>query len=290
MSASPAIERLRRLLRAASGQVAFALALSQISACALIAGSRPAAAPAARVPTASTAAMLAALATRDRALHSMQTGAIMQYSAADGHHFSTHEQIDVVRPASIRVEALSPFGAAMVLAADDAGQLMIFDPSHNTLLSGEANAATFERYVRIPMAPASAVDLLMGLAPDANQLNMPPDSVSTEDAMSVLGWRLGDGGVRELGFENGELAIVRERDAAGVQRYEVRYTDWRAESAISFPHKIEAQFPSSRVTLRYETPVLNASIPASLFVLTPGPSTRQISIDAGGGAAPGSSG
>ena len=55
----------------------------------------------------------------------------MEYSAADGHHFRTHEEIALARPASMRVEAIAPFGATMVLAADDAGRLMIFDPSKN---------------------------------------------------------------------------------------------------------------------------------------------------------------
>ncbi len=287
MWASPAIERLRRLSQIAAGAVALAFALAPISGCSLIGGTRPPATTAATTPV---AASIAALAQRDYALHSMQTGAIMQYSAADGHHFSTHEQIAVVRPTSIRVEALSPFGATMVLVADGAGQLMIFDPAHNTMLSGGANAATFERYVRIPMAPASAVDLLMGLAPDPEELGTPPDSVTEENGMTVVGWRLGDGRIRELGFESGELAMVRERDSAGVQRYQVRYTDWRAESGVSFPRKVDAEFPSSRLTLRYEAPVLNPAVPASLFVLTPGPATRQISIDAGAGATPGSKG
>lgn len=208
----------------------------------------------------------------------MQTGAVMQYSATDGHHFTTHEQIAMQRPASLRVEALSPFGATMVLAANDAGRLMIFDPANNTMLRGSASAATLARYVRIPMAPPAAVDLLMGLAPDPAQLATPPDSVTQESGMTVVGWRLSAGGTRELGFVGDQLAMVRERDAGGARRYEVRYADWRVAGAFSFPHKIDADFPASRFTLRYEAPVANASLAPSIFVLTPGPSTKLISI------------
>ncbi len=292
MWAARAIERAGRGSRAAAGAAAFA-ALGLLAGCAL---SRPApalapapSAPAAAV-SAETSAALKALAARESTLHSMQTGAVMEYSAADGHHFKTHEELALARPASLRVEALSPFGATMVLAANDAGRLMIFDPSHNTMLAGAANAATLARYVRIPMAPAEAIDLLMGLAPDPAELGTPPDSAAQEDGMTVLGWRLGEGGTRELGFVGGELAMVRERDGAGARRYEVRYADWRAAGDGSFPHKVEADFPASRITLRYEAPALNAALPASLFVLTPGPATKQISIDAGGGAAAGSAG
>lgn len=232
--------------------------------------------------------MLAALADRERSLRSVQSGAIMEYSGADGHHFRTHEEIALARPASMRVEAVAPFGATMVLAADDAGRLMIFDPSKNVLMSGGANAATLERYVRIPLAPPAAVDLLMGLAPDPAQLATPPDSVSDTEGMTVALWRLADGGTRELGFIAGQLAMVRERDSAGGQRYDVRYSDWRDASGMSFPDKVEADFPASRITLRYEAPALNTTLAPALFVLTPAPGTKQISIDAG--AAPGAAG
>lgn len=240
--------------------------------------------------TPTTAAMLAALADRERSLHSMQSGAIMEYSAADGHHFRTHEEIALARPASMRVEAVAPFGATMVLAADAAGRLMIFDPSKNVLMTGGANAATLERYARIPLEPPAAVDLLMGLAPDSSQLATPPDSVSDTEGMTVALWHLGDGGTRELGFVAGQLAMVRERDSAGAQRYEVRYSEWRDADGTNLPHKVEADFPASRVTLRYEAPALNTTLAPALFVLTPAPGTRQISIDAGPGAAPGAAG
>jgi outer membrane lipoprotein-sorting protein len=290
MSAAPAIELLRRSWRAGAGAAVLALAICQLSACALTRNAPSTVTPAPSAAAIPAAAMLSALADRERSLRSMQSGAIMEYNAADGHHFRTHEEIALARPASMRVEAVAPFGATMVLAADDAGRLMIFDPSKNVLMSGGANAATLERYVRIPLAPATAVDLLMGLPPDPAELATPPDSVSDAQGMTVVQWRLGDGGTRELGFVGGELAMVRERDSAGAQRYAVRYSDWRDAGGTNFPHKIEADFPSSRIVLRYQAPTLNSTLAPALFVLTPAPGTRQISIDAGAGAAPGVAG
>src|ERR1700687_5505878 len=243
MSAAPAIELLRRSWRAGAGVAVLALAACQLSACTLTTNAPSTPVPAAPAAAMPAAAMLLALADRERSLHSMQSGAIMEYSAADGHHFRTHEEIALARPASMRVEAVAPFGATMVLAADDAGRLMIFDPSKNVLMSGGANAATLERYVRIPLAPPAAVDLLMGLAPDPAELATPPDSVNDTEGMTVALWHLADGGTRELGFSGGQLAMVRERDNGGGQRYEVHYSDWRDTSAISFPHKVKADFP-----------------------------------------------
>ena len=233
--------------------------------------------------------MLAALADRERSLHSIQTGAIMEYSAADGHHFRTHEEIALARPASMRVEAVAPFGATMVLAANDAGRLMIFDPSKNVLMSGNANAATLERFVRIPLEPRSGRSAY-GPRTDPAQLSTPPDSVSDSEGMTVALWHIGDGGTRELGFAGGQLAMVRERDKAGAQRYAVRYSDWRDAGGTNFPHELEADFPTSRITLRYEAPALNPTLVPALFVLTPAPGTKEISIDAGASPAPGTSG
>jgi len=210
----------------------------------------------------------------------------MEYSGANG-HFRTHEEIALARPASMRVEAVAPFGATMVFAADNAGRLTIFDPGKNVLMSGEANAATLARYVQIPLTPAAAVNLLMGLAPDSAQLSKTPDSVSDTDGMTIAAWRLADGGTREIGFSGGQLAVIRERDAAGAERYAIKYSDWRDTDGIGFPDKLEADFPANRITLRYQGPALNAAIAPTAFVLTPAPGTRQISIDAG--AAPGSS-
>jgi hypothetical protein len=285
---APLPEQLRRRWRVAAGAVALALVICQLSACALTA-SAPSA-PSLGATATTTAAMLAGLAERERSLHSVQSGAIMQYSASDGRHFRTHEDIALARPASMRVEAVAPFGATMVLAANDAGRLMIFDSSKNVLMSGGANAATLERYVRIPLEPPAAVDLLMGLAPDPAELATPPDSVSNTEGMTVMLWRLGDGGTRELGFVGGQLTMMRERDRAGAQRYEVRYSDWRDVDGIGFPRSVEADFPSSRFTLRYQAPVLNLTLMPELFVLTPAPGTRQISIDGGARAVPGAAG
>ena len=273
-----------------------ALAICQLAACASLGSARPA--TTAGVPSAAppaTAATLAALAARGRALRSMRGGAIMEFSATDGHHFRTHEEIALARPASIRVEAVAPFGATMVLAADDAGHLMIVDPSRNVLMSGAANAATLSRYVNIPLAPPAAVDLLMGLAPDPAQLATAPDQVTESEGMTVMTWRMSDGGTRALGFtqagvSSGELGMVRESDRGGATRYEVRYSDWRTTEGIDFPLKLEADFPTSRIALRYQAPALNAALAPAMFVLTPAPGTRQISIDAGTSAAPGAAG
>ena len=126
-----------------------------------------------------------AMAQRDRSLDSLQTSAVMEYTnGAD--HVKAREEIVVRRPASMRVEAMQPFGVALIVVAQDA-RLQIFEPSKNTLMRGTADAATLARFARIPMAPRDAVGLLMGIVPQA-QNTSPPDSVSNEGDMTVLAY------------------------------------------------------------------------------------------------------
>src|SRR5262249_45356735 len=77
------------------------------------------------------------LAERDRLLTSLQTPVIMEYSAPSG-HLKTREQLTVRRPASLRVDAMSPIGLALIVTADDA-HIAVFNPSENTLIRGPAN-------------------------------------------------------------------------------------------------------------------------------------------------------
>jgi outer membrane lipoprotein-sorting protein len=106
--------------------------------------------------------MTAALAERDRRLACVQSPAVMEYSAGD-QHVKAKENIVAKRPGNLRVEAMSPFGVALLLAAQGP-DLAIFEPAQNRFMRGQANADTLYKYVRIPMAPTDAVGLLLGLA------------------------------------------------------------------------------------------------------------------------------
>jgi hypothetical protein len=215
--------------------------------------------------------LVAALAQRDRSLDSMQSPAIMEYTAG-GQHVKAREEIVVRRPDSLRVEAMSPFGLALLLAASGS-DLAIFEPEQNRFLRGQANADTLYRYVRIPMAPGDAVALLMGLAPPAFALGRNADLVSNDGAMTVATYGNSASGTRELGFSDGNLAMVRETAGDGRVNYEVRYSDYHDIGGVMFPYVVDANFPvaSSHVSFRYLRPIVNGDIPASTFVLTPAP-------------------
>jgi len=209
------------------------------------------------------------LAHRDRMLDSMQADAVMAYTAGD-RHVKAHEQIVAKRPDQLRVEASSPFGVALILAAHGTS-LELFDPSNNKLTRGVATAEALNQYARIPMAPADAVTLLLGIAPESSELaKTAPNSTFAEGAMSVARWARGSSST-ELGFQDGQLAMVREYGPTGSIQYEVRYSDYHDIGGIMFPYGIDADFPiaGSHLTLTYRRPIINGQIPASVFELSP---------------------
>ena len=224
--------------------------------------------------------LIAALAERDKRLDSMQTPAVMEYTAGD-QHVKAKEDIVVKRPGNLRVEAMSPFGVALLLAAQGS-ELAIFEPGRNRFMRGNATADTLYRYVRIPMAPADAVGLLMGLAPPEFALNGIADSVSNDGEMTVALYGNAASGTRELGFSGGNLAMVRETAANGNGRvtYEVRYSDYHDIGGVMFPYVVDATFPAagSHVTFRYLRPIVNGNIPDSTFVLTPAPGATLMNL------------
>ena len=222
--------------------------------------------------------MVDALVERDRRLATMQTSAVMEYSA--GHqHLKAKEDLVVRRPGDLRVEAMSPFGVALLLAAQGP-DLAIFEPGQNRFMRGQANADTLYRYVRIPMAPTDAVGLLMGLAPPAFSLGGNVDSVSKDGAMAVATYGNAAAGTRQLGFSDGNLALVRETANSGQVNYEVRYSDYHDIGGMMFPYLVDATFPAagSHVTFRYLRPIVNGVVPDSTFVLTPAPGATMINI------------
>ncbi len=263
------------------------LAAVTASGCSL-AASRPGPAPSAvSAPSETSHArdLAAALVERNREMVSMQAGAIMEYREAD-HHVKARERIVVRRPADLRVEIDSPFGIALVVAANDS-HLEIFEPSNDTLYQGGASAESLNRFAQIPLAPKPAVNLLMGLAPDGGQFVRPPDAVSIEGALLIAAYKSADGSVIELGFEDARLAMVRER-IGGLVRYEVRYSDYRDIGGFQFAHRIEADFPPAHTHVNFtlQRPIINGIIADSLFALKPGPATKLVDIDRGGASSP----
>ena len=125
-------------------------ALTGPSACSLISPISPAPGGEASPPAdaaARTAKLIRQMAERDRELVAMQTGAVMEYSGS-GRALKARENLSVLRPADLRVEAMSPFGVELVVAASP-DHIGAFEPRRNELYVGRANAESLERFANI---------------------------------------------------------------------------------------------------------------------------------------------
>ena len=138
------------------------------------------------------------------------------------------------------------------------------------------------------MEPRDAVGLLMGLAPPAFELGNSPDSVSKDGATIVATFGSTASGTHQLGFSDGNLAMVRETGSDGRVSYEVRYSDYHDIGGLMFPYQVDANFPAagSHVTFRYLRPIVNGIIPDSTFVLTPAPGATLMNLSLDDGAFP----
>jgi hypothetical protein len=218
------------------------------------------------------------LENRDRTLNSVSTEAVMEYRSGE-QRVKARERIVAARPGLLRIEALSPLGVAAVVAAHGS-ELEVYTAGNDTLVRAPATAEALGRFARIPMAPGSAVALLMGLPPPGTQLSLHPIFAVRDNDFTLIGYPADNGTEREFGFGGGELRMVRERGRDRHIRYEVRYSDYRNIGALMFPYRVEADFPatSSSINLRYERPIVDVAVSPSLFVLKAGPKTRELRL------------
>lgn len=219
-----------------------------------------------------------ALIERARRLDAMQAEAVMDY-AGGGQHVKVREDVAVKRPASLRVEALTPFGVAAVVAANGT-TVAIYQPSENTFYRGAATADALSRFARIPLPPEQAVKLLMGLLPDDEADYTSPSSVRLEGDLLVGDYQLPAGKVDELGFADGQLRLVRTRGRAGGGN-EVKYSDYRDIGGLQFAHRLEANFlnTATHLDVKYSGVTVNPNLSDSEFVLVPQGTVRQIDLD-----------
>jgi hypothetical protein len=206
----------------------------------------------------------------------MQADAVMDYSGG-GQHVKVREEVAIKRPASLRVQAMTPFGIAAVVAANGT-TVTIYQTSDNTFYRGAATADTLSRFAQIPLPPEQAVKLLMGLLPEDESHFAKPASVRTEGELVVGTYDL-PGGETDVGFTDGHLGLVRTR-GPGIN-YEVSYSGYQDIGGLEFAHRLDAKFlnTGTHLNVKYSNVVVNPAINSSEFVLVPQGAARIIDLD-----------
>jgi hypothetical protein len=175
----------------------------------------------------------------------------------------------VALPDRARLEVLSPVGTAVLLLVIRGEELALHAPGRREYGVGRATRETLDRLTRIPVPPGPLLRLLAGLPPLPLRPGDPRVQVVQEERAtrveSVDGsfWQrlwTGPDGTSLAGGELGEATGLLLR---------FQFGDRRPDAGTPFPHLVAVQVAGAetRVTIRYDSVRLNASVESELFEL-----------------------
>ncbi len=178
------------------------------------------------------------------------------------------------RPASLRAEALSPFGSPLLLLAAEDGKLGVSLPSQNLFYTGAATPENLGLFVHIPLQLTDLVGVL---------LYQPP----IIDAWREEAFAFQDGGwlVKRHGtLHRQELVFNQLRQLVEVRYFEKNDLFIRIEYAKflgpgdSFPHRFSLDIPEKGATINLEFSDLetNGDLRAGIFQLSPPPGAEVV--------------
>ena len=168
-------------------------------------------------------------------------------------------------PASVRFEALSPFGQPFLFVAMHEGRITVYNAATNEARVGTASVESAAELISLPVEPEDLVALLSGRAAPPRDLRtaeiMPPDEMGP--SINLVGrynrqrvW---------LDFETG---IARQ----------VTITGGRTEATVTFQRAADGTLGGLDVTagngyvtgaVRYRSLALNAGVEPERFALSP---------------------
>lgn len=253
--------------------LALLVALS-VTGCATRARVPPAPLPPRALPSAGE--LLDSLSARRASLSAVRALARTSYASPEESR-RVKQLLVAARPDRLRLEVLSPFGVALVLAAGR-GRMTVYDPGERTVYRGAASTANLQSFVPVDLPVADAVDVLLVSPP---MLAGVPGSVS-RDEIGVKLWQSDANAVRVLWFDDFLKPIRYERcDRDGNILARVAYGRYADVAGLSMPARIDIELPSEErsVTLDLRDLEVNPELGAAVFAIETPPGSREISLD-----------
>ena len=197
------------------------------------------------------------------------------------------QAIVVERPASFRLEALSPFGVTYAVASDGT-QLAILIPGERTVYRGAASAGTLGMATGVAASSAEVAEVLLGLPPvpelslrnawvsRGREAGLATGDVPGEIEPTVLlhaysGDAPGDTfivGFAPLPGEDAVAVVFFERiSASGEKVLEARFGNFRTIGGVSFASAVTVRTPKAEAILQYGDVTLNPTVDRSRFEL-----------------------
>jgi outer membrane lipoprotein-sorting protein len=239
---------------------------------------RPAQPPAAPPPAAlpREADLVRALDARRRAIRSLRSVARTTYTTPTESQ-AVRQVILVARPDRLRLEVLSPFGVAFVLATSD-GALAAYARDEATFYHGTASVENLARYTQVALPVDTAVDLLLSTPPVGESGS---GVVSHEDGRVKL-WQEDGRRVNVIWFgEALEPARFEQRDEDGTVLVRATFTDFTQVDRLRLPTRLALEIPPARqrIDIALREPEVNPALPDSVFALAMPQGSKVVDLD-----------
>lgn len=197
------------------------------------------------------------------------------------------QAIVVERPASFRLEALSPFGVTYAVASDGM-QLSILIPGERTIYRGTASAPTLGMATGVAASSAEVAEVLLGLSPvpalslrnawvsRGREAGLATGDVPGEIEPTVLLHAYSDAapgdtfviGFAPLAGQDAVAVVLFERISAdGEKLLEARFGNFRTIAGVPFASAVTVRTAKAEAILQYADVTLNPTLDRGRFHL-----------------------
>ncbi len=174
--------------------------------------------------------------------------------SSPGRNFRTQEVILARRPASLRLESLSPLGNPQFYLVTDGRELNMYDPGGNRYYRGQVSARHFSSLLPLNLEADEIVTLLLGSFPI-----LPHEKASVSFDPKENLWILDLDARQTVGMEPQSGRVLYTEYRLGTNTRRLSFDDFRSASNRSFPYRILFESPESktRITVEYTDVEIN---------------------------------
>jgi hypothetical protein len=216
------------------------------------------------------------LAARREAIRGLRAWARTTYTSPSESR-GARQLIIAERPDRLRLEVLTPFGVAFVLATAD-GALTAYARNEAAFYRGAATAANLSRYTQVDLPADVAVDILLSTPPFADSGS---GFVSREDGRLKL-WQEVGRRVHVTWFTDMlEPARYEQRDEQGNVLIRADFDDFAEVERVRLPTHLGLDLPASqqRIDIALREPEVNPTLPDSIFALAIPAGSTVVDLD-----------
>ena len=225
----------------------------------------PAKPPVEPLPAVSAQELLHGLELRAGRFEALQGLGRIRVTVA-GRTQSARQVLLVTRPDRLRAEVLGPLGQTVLTVAAGEGILTAFLPGEKRFLTGAATPDNLQRLIRVPLAPAELVRLMLHDVPlaDASAAR-----VEVREDRYLLVLPTAGGGLQSLLLDGRKRLRTAQFERNGVLLWRVGYDDFRPEDDLPLSMRLEWPSAETDVQLQLSEVKINTNIPAERIRLKP---------------------